>query len=52
MITKTWDDGPTDGNPYRIKLDDGGVNLWGLFDEDDCVRARPAASINRICLGL
>ncbi len=39
-ITRTWNDGPTAGNPYRIRLDDGGVSLWGPFDEEDCVRAR------------
>jgi len=40
-IIKTWNDGSTDGNPYRIELeDDKGTNVWGPMDDDIVVRAR------------
>merc|ERR1712151_522143 len=44
-ILLTWNDGPTEGNPYRIELEDGkGTNVWGPTDEPGvCVRPRPSA---------
>lgn len=43
-ILRTWNDGPTDGNPYRIELQDADKsNVWGPVDDENVVRARPSS---------
>ena len=47
-ILMTWDDGPTDGAPYLIELEDNPkvedrTHVWGPFDDDKFVRARPSS---------
>ena len=47
-ILMTWDDGPTDGAPYLIELEDNPIiedrtHVWGPFDDDRYVRARPSS---------
>merc|ERR1711934_209960 len=38
-VCVTWDSGDTEGNPYRITLDNG-LDVWGPVDDDRFVRAR------------
>ena len=45
IVVETWDS-PTEGNPYRIELQDEpheGVDVWGPIDTDALVRARPTS---------
>jgi len=36
-VIRLWDD----GNPYRLKVEEGGLNVWALEDTDFFVRAAP-----------